>query len=317
MKLTKFKQFILLLMILIIMKLWDSRQKLSINVNLNEKTFEFVNFSSVKQKLPNAIIIGAAKCATTALLEFIAAHPNVVGNSSKEIYYFSSVNNYKKGQEWYRQQMPYSNENQITIEKTPTYFTDLKSPERVYKLNSKMKIIVIVCDPVVRCVSHYTHEKVNGKNWAIKSSLSKGMSDSEILKMLLLHGPDRLHSIPIFRDGFYYDHIQNWLRYFPLSQILFINGQQLKQEPSVEIDKLQLFLNLEPLIKKEHFVYNETRGLYCIRNPITSEVKCMDADKGRKHPQIDTTILNDIKKLYRPYDQKLFNLINETPWWTL
>jgi hypothetical protein len=66
------------------------------------------------------------------LLEFMTAHPNVVGNSSKDIYYFSSIINYKKkGLEWYREQMPYSNDKQITLEKSPTYFTHTSSPERV------------------------------------------------------------------------------------------------------------------------------------------------------------------------------------------
>ena len=282
------------------------------------------NGSSSKQltkKLPTAIIIGVAKCATAALLEFIAAHPNVVGDGYKEIYYFSSDRNYRKGNEWYREQMPYSNENQITIEKTPPYFTDSKSPERVFALNPNMKIIAIVCDPVVRAVSHYTHEKLFKMNHFINKALQQNLSDSEIFKSFLLRNErfpqNTIKNVPIFRDGFYYDHIRNWAKYFPKDQMLFINGEKFRKEPSEEIDKLQTFLNLEHVIKKEHFVYNQTRGLYCMRNPMTSKFICMGADKGRKHPEIDTGVLDELRNLYRPYNQNFFKFINEEPWWPI
>jgi hypothetical protein len=271
--------------------------------------------SQLTQKLPTAIIIGVAKCATAALLSFIAAHPNVVGDGYKEIYYFSNLKNYRKGHEWYREQMPFSNENQITIEKTPTYFTDVKSPERVFALNPHMKIIAIVCDPVVRAVSHYTHEKNNKIKINLVRYGSDNVSDSKAFEKLLRFSQKTLKNIPIIRDGFYYEHLQNWARYFPKNQILFINGEKFRKEPSVEIDKFQTFLNLEHLIKKEHFVYNQTRGLYCMRNPNTSKSLCMGADKGQKHPEIDKVVLDELRSLYKPHNQIFFRFINEEPWW--
>jgi [heparan sulfate]-glucosamine 3-sulfotransferase 5 len=284
---------------------------------------ELVNTRSLQltRKLPTAIIIGVAKCATTALLSFIAAHPNVVGYGYKEIYYFSDSENYRKGNEWYREQMPFSNENQITIEKTPAYFSDSKSSERVFALNPNMKIIVIVCDPVVRAVSHYTHEKNFKMNHFINKALQQNISDSEIFKSFLLRNErfpqNTIRNVPIFRDGFYYDHIRSWAQYFPKNQILFINGEKFRKEPSVEIDKFQTFLNLEHLIKKDHFVYNQTRGLYCMRNPNTSKSICMGADKGRKHPEIDKVVLDELRNLYRPHNQIFFRFINEEPWWPI
>ena len=99
--------------------------------------------------------------------------------------------------------------------------------------------------------------------------------------------------------------------------MLFINGENFRKEPSEEIDKLQTFLNLEHVIKKEHFVYNQTRGLYCMKNPMTIKFICMGADKGRKHPEIDTVILDELRNLYRPYNQNFFRFINEEPWWPI
>jgi [heparan sulfate]-glucosamine 3-sulfotransferase 3 len=75
--------------------------------------------------------------------------------------------------------------------------------------------------------------------------------------------------------------------------MLFVNGEQFRREPSVEMKKMESFLNLEPFIKEEHFV---------MKNEVTSKVKCMSGDKGRKHPSIDASFLNKLKELYRPYN---------------
>ena len=65
---------------------------------------------------------------------YISTNPQVAA-TQREIYYFSNDINYKKGIKWYREQMPVSNHNQITIEKTPTYLVDPNAAERVFKLN--------------------------------------------------------------------------------------------------------------------------------------------------------------------------------------
>jgi [heparan sulfate]-glucosamine 3-sulfotransferase 3 len=51
------------------------------------------------QKLPGAIIIGAKKCGTRALLKFIGAHPNV-STAGSEVHFFDRF--YHMGLDWYR-----------------------------------------------------------------------------------------------------------------------------------------------------------------------------------------------------------------------
>ena len=52
--------------------------------------------------------------------------------------------------------MPKSFPGQITIEKSPKYFIEEKVPDRIRKMNSKMKIILIVRNPIDRLISDYT-----------------------------------------------------------------------------------------------------------------------------------------------------------------
>ena len=267
--------------------------------------------NELTRKLPSAIIIGSSKCGTRALLEFIGVHPNVV-IASKEIYFFSR--NYKKGLPWYMSQMPLSNEQQITIEKTPTYFITGVAPKRVFDLNPKMKLILALRDPVVRAVSDYVM-RYGKHNYNDGNSL-RASEDFE--SFIYKRNGEINENHFLVKKGLYYLHLQNWLEYFPKEQILFINGHELIREPSVEIGKLQKFLNLTVVIKKENFVGNIRQGFYCIKKPSNlDEVKCLEKNKGVLHPTIDEAILNDLRHFYRPYNEELFSFLNETPWWTI
>lgn len=61
---------------------------------------ESLNFDyKLSKKLPQAIIIGAKKCGTRALLKFISAHPNVSA-AGAEVHFFDRF--YHMGLDWYR-----------------------------------------------------------------------------------------------------------------------------------------------------------------------------------------------------------------------
>ena len=51
------------------------------------------------QRLPDAIIIGAKKSGTRALLKFIGAHPNV-STAGAEVHFFDRF--YHMGLDWYK-----------------------------------------------------------------------------------------------------------------------------------------------------------------------------------------------------------------------
>lgn len=102
---------------------------------------EQVRLHDLVQQLPKAIIIGVRKGGTRALLEMLNLHPAVV-KASQEIHFFDNDENYAKGIEWYRKKMPFSYPQQITIEKSPAYFITEEVPERIYKMNSSIKLLI-------------------------------------------------------------------------------------------------------------------------------------------------------------------------------
>jgi [heparan sulfate]-glucosamine 3-sulfotransferase 5 len=48
-------------------------------------------------------------------------HPRVQ-KAAGEVHFFDRDDNYSKGLEWYRHKMPHSFKDQVTIEKSPSYF---------------------------------------------------------------------------------------------------------------------------------------------------------------------------------------------------
>ena len=64
--------------------------------------------------------------------------------------------------------------------------------------------------------------------------------------------------------GLYYKYILKWLKYFPMKQILIVNGDRLIKEPWISIAEIEQFLEIPNEVgRKENFFFNDTKGFYC------------------------------------------------------
>jgi len=54
--------------------------------------------------LPDFLIIGASKCGTTSLFDYMKQHPNIIPSSKKEVGFFSYWS--KSGKLWYKSYFP-------------------------------------------------------------------------------------------------------------------------------------------------------------------------------------------------------------------
>ena len=106
------------------------------------------------RRLPRLLIIGERKGGTRALLEMLNLHPNIA-MVPVEVHFFDKFDNYQKGLDWYRSQMPLSTDGQLTVEKSPSYYVTPEVPERVYAMNPHVQLVLIVRDPVTRLLSDF------------------------------------------------------------------------------------------------------------------------------------------------------------------
>lgn len=74
-----------------------------------------------KPQLPSVIHFGERKTGTTALMHFLRSHPQV-RSPQKETHFFDIGKNYQKGLLSYVNLMPPTTQDEISSEKTASYF---------------------------------------------------------------------------------------------------------------------------------------------------------------------------------------------------
>ena len=247
------------------------------------------------KRLPNCLIIGAMKAGTTALLYFLNKHPQIVRNETYgELHFFTRY--YTRGLEWYRSQMPYSFYGQIVIEKTPQYFTTPEVPKRVFQMNPDIRLILTVRNPVERAISEYAMDKaMHAKKQTGKPFVAFETSMKKYLRME------------------YDKSFENWLKYFKLKQIHVVDGQGFAKTPAQELRKIEDFLNIDHYFEETKFYWNSSRGFNCFKEPIwkgksTETSMCLPEGKGRKHPNVNLTVMKQMKDYFRPHNARFYNL---------
>uniref|UniRef100_UPI00398F1E40 heparan sulfate (glucosamine) 3-O-sulfotransferase 3-like n=1 Tax=Pristiophorus japonicus TaxID=55135 RepID=UPI00398F1E40 len=255
------------------------------------------------RRLPEALIIGVKKGGTRALLEFMRLHPAVRALGA-EPHFFDR--HYGKGLQWYRNLMPKALDGQIVMEKTPRYFVTAEAPARIHAMSKDTKLIVVVRDPVTRAISDYT--QIISKAPDIPSfetltfkNRTTGLVDASWSPIWI---------------GIYAQHLENWLQYFPLSQMHFVSGERLISDPAGELGKVQDFLGLQRIITDEHFFFNETKGFPCLKKPSgNGKPHCLGKTKGRIHPNIDSGVVEKLREFYRPFNRHFYQMTGQNFGW--
>ncbi|XP_066554884.1 heparan sulfate glucosamine 3-O-sulfotransferase 5 [Amia ocellicauda] len=262
-------------------------------------TKEKFRVHNLLQQLPRAIIIGVRKGGTRALLEMLNLHPAVV-KASQEIHFFDNDQNYARGIDWYRGKMPFSFLHQITIEKSPAYFITEEVPERIFKMNSSIKLLIIVREPTTRAISDYT-QVLEGKERKNKTyyKFEKLAMDTNTYEVNTKY--------KAVRTSIYTKHLERWLKYFPIEQFHIVDGDKLITDPLPELQLVEQFLNLPPRISQYNLYFNATRGFYCLRYNIVFN-KCLAGSKGRIHPDIDPSVSTKLRKFFHPFNQKFYQI---------
>lgn len=271
--------------------------------NKSEHYLAQVRPPGTSRQIPQTIIIGVRKGGTRALLEMLDVHPNIVV-AATEVHFFDWDENYVKGIDWYRSLMPFSYENQITIEKTPGYFTSPQAPERIHDMNSSIKLLLILRDPTERVISDYTQVYYN--------RLENHKSVQPFEDIVIKNGALNTKYKAIQRS-LYDIHMGRWLKYFHLDQIHIVDGNTLIRDPLPELQKVERFLNLPSKILSSNFYFNQTKGFYCIRSD--GRERCLHESKGRPHPMVNSTVLEQLYSYFREHNEKFYRMINHSFDW--
>ncbi|GAA6077614.1 heparan sulfate glucosamine 3-O-sulfotransferase 3B1b [Tachysurus ichikawai] len=205
-----------------------------------------------------------------------------------------------------RDLMPKTLEGQITMEKTPSYFVTREAPARIYSMSPSTKLIVVVRDPVTRAISDYTQTLSKKPDIPTFESLTFKNRTTGLIDT----------SWSAIQIGIYAKHLDNWLQFFPMNQILFVSGERLISDPAGELGRVQDFLGLKRIITDKHFYFNKTKGFPCLKKAEgSSKPHCLGKTKGRTHPNIDPEVVQRLRDFYRPFNMKFYQMTGHNFGW--
>ncbi|KAL4640369.1 bifunctional heparan sulfate N-deacetylase/N-sulfotransferase 4-like [Arapaima gigas] len=262
-------------------------------------------------RLPKFMVIGPQKTGTTALYLFLIMHPSISSNfpslkTFEEVQFFNT-NNYHKGIDWYMDFFPIPSNvtTDFLFEKSANYFPSEDSPKRAAALLPKAKIITLLINPSDRAYSWYQHQRAHEDHAALRYTFYEVISAGH-------HAPPELRSLQnrCLLPGLYATHLERWLTYFPPSQLLIIDGQQLRNDPAAVMDEVQKFLGVSPYYNySQALTFDPQKGFWC-QLLEGGKTKCLGKSKGRKYPSMDTESRVFLSRYYRDHNVELSKLLH-------
>lgn len=177
-------------------------------------------------RLPDFLIIGAMKCATSTLHEQLALQPGIFMSTPKEPNFFSDEEIFARGMEWYEELFATGARAQLCGESS-THYTKLpthpQAADRIAQHLPEARLVYVMRDPIARLVSHYRHE------WTQRT----------------LEGPieTAIHEHPeLVAYGCYAMQLQPYLERFGPGRVLPVFAERLERHPQRELERVCGFL---------------------------------------------------------------------------
>ncbi|OUV70037.1 MAG: hypothetical protein CBC83_09545 [Flavobacteriales bacterium TMED123] len=210
----------------------------------------------MKKNLPNFIIIGAMKAATTSIYTYLKQHPDIFMPKVKEPMFF---NNYHQDNKYV---VKGSNKKKITTlkqykslfdevkaegaigEASPSYIYNEKAAELIKKEIPNVKIIVVLRQPVERAYSNFLHAKRAGKE-----------AENDFEKTFDLEDERKIANwSPLYHyksKGFYFEQLQRYFKVFPKENIKILLFEDIVKSPMESTQKLFSFLEVDANFKPD------------------------------------------------------------------
>ena len=278
------------------------------NPQFNPYRFSFEKLyrkmTSRLRQLPDFIIIGAGRAGTTALYSYLIQHPLIAAASTDnnesvaDLHFFEYI--ISNNIQWYKSHFPilFSKSNKhknsfITGEYTSTYMYHPDVPKRIFNLLPKIKLIVILRNPIDKAYSTYQQQFRFGEyTTSFEDAINAEFRRIDLNKdfpELNSNNYDFENFVAqnIIRHGVYADYLETWLKIFDRKQILILNSDDLKKSTKETLRRVFNFLNVSN---------------YDIKD--TSQVNV------GKYPTINKITRKKLIEFFKPHNQRLNKLLD-------
>lgn len=178
--------------------------------------------------LPNFIIIGAAKSATTTLTTILPRHPQIFISKPKEPKFFGR--RYEKGWDWYARLFRKAKQRPLRGEGSTMYASALGSfqdaPALMHRYLPELKLVYVVRHPLDRIESQWRHRRGRKRG----TPRFEAMLRSRHLRKLVVG------------CSLYHERLQSFRTFYPDQQIHCLTFEDLVSEPRATLTELLAFL---------------------------------------------------------------------------
>ena len=193
-------------------------------------------------RMINFIVCGTQKGGTTALYEHLRMHPQVCMANKKEVHFFDNEKLFQTNSIDYTKYHSFfkpSKSHKVLGEATPIYMYWKNSPKRIFQYNPKMKLIILLRDPVERAFSHWSME-VRKQNETL-SFMDAVKSENERCSSYP-QGQHRRYSY--VSRGLYLQQLKRIWKFFPREQVLVLKSSELREKTRATLDRITDFLDI-------------------------------------------------------------------------
>ncbi|MEX0745113.1 MAG: sulfotransferase [Phycisphaeraceae bacterium] len=184
-------------------------------------------------RLPEAVVIGAAKAGTTALAEYLRRHPQMFVSPVKEPEFFSHDEIFAQGFDWYKELFAEAGPEQVCLEASTSYTRWPEHPLAASRLAAAMpdaRLIYLLRHPVDRAWSHYVHR------------LTKELHRDEPVPATF---EEHVKRDPVcLNSSRYMDQLEQYLAFYPPNSLLVLFNDDLAHDTAATLSRVCEFLGV-------------------------------------------------------------------------
>jgi hypothetical protein len=194
---------------------------------------------------PNLFIVGAMKCGTTSLHNYLDEHPSISMSSVKEPDIFLEPNwrdELSRYDALLDAAAPVRGESSTSYAKYPLF---AGVPARIAAVAPRAKLVYVVRDPLSRCVSHWVHNVAQGREQRTLAEAVRDFDDPENSYVW---------------SGRYATQLERFLEHFPIDQLLVVDQGRLLKDRLSTVRQVFRFLGVDDRFSSAAFGAEFNRG---------------------------------------------------------
>src|SRR6266705_4808157 len=190
------------------------------------------------------ILAGAQKSGSTALYYFLSKHSNITMGDQQEMHFFDDEEMFVApvDYEQLHKHYPLLASSTIAGDFTPSYIYHQSASERIWNYNPKIKLLVLLRNPVERAFAHWNMQRFKGREPldffdAVKEEKTRiaGAPPAEARRFAYV---DR---------GFYAQQLERLFKLFPREQVKGVKFEEFKDKQRETLASIFSFLGIGPV----------------------------------------------------------------------